>query len=166
MANVIKRYFKYLLTSSVGGAVEMVALWLLSFFIFKGGFWLEYIISPIIAFQISVPVNYYISYFYVWGDRKDDSTSEDRKCRWKKRISYTLLTTLVFLVRLGTLLIIEKFYNWDVLTCSIIAMIVSGILNFIISNQLIFKDNISTALLSDIFCDDEEDKSSKNDTDK
>ena len=46
---------------------------------------------------------------------------------------------MVFLFRLGVLLLIERFSGWDVVFCNLTAMCFSGIINFTINNLLIFK---------------------------
>ena len=46
---------------------------------------------------------------------------------------------LIFLVRMGILTLIGKFTGWDVVICNLLAVCVSGIVNFTISNLFIFK---------------------------
>lgn len=143
MKPVLLRYFQYAVTSLAGAAVETLALWLLSAYAFKSGYWYEYVVSPIIAFQISVPVCYVISYYYVWKDRMSASSDSPFSSRVRQFVAYAALTTLVFVVRLGVLLVVEAAFQWDVVLCSLVAMIISGILNFIISNLWIFPSRAS-----------------------
>ena len=51
MLRLLKRYAKFIGTSVAGTIVDTLVLWLLSDFIFTGGYWGEYIISPVISFQ-------------------------------------------------------------------------------------------------------------------
>ena len=139
MSNFLIRYAKFAGTSVVGSVVDTLVLWLLSDLVFSKGYWGEYIISPLISFQCAVAVNYMISYFYVWNDRtrKRPDTSVRRFIRLYG--AYNLSSSAVFLFRLGILLLIEKFTGWDVVICNLLAMCVSGIINFAINNLLIFR---------------------------
>lgn len=138
MLRLLVRYIKFAGTSVIGTIVDTLVLWVLSDFVFTRGYWGEYIISPVISFQCAVAVNFTISYFYVWKDRtrkrKDVST-----LRFLKLYAiYNLSGSAVFLLRLGALLIIERFTGWDVIICNLTAMCFSGIVNFTINNLVIF----------------------------
>lgn len=138
MRRVLIRYLKFMGTSVVGTIVDTLVLWILSDFIFTKGYWGEYIISPAISFQCAVATNFLISYFYVWRDRTVVSGASIKRF-FKLFFAYNLSGSAVFLLRLGALLIIEKFTGWDVVICNLLAMCVSGVLNFAINNLLIFK---------------------------
>lgn len=138
MSSVISRYIKYTVTSCAGAAIEVLVLWLLSDFVFREGYWQEYIASPIIAFQCSVPVNYLISYHYVWKDREVPRECRPGHYRLHQFLWFAFWTTMVFVVRLGALLAIEAYLGWNVVLCSLLAMVISGLLNFVISNQWVF----------------------------
>lgn len=130
------RYMKFLGSSIVGTIVDMVALWLLSDFLLTG-YWGEYLFSPLISFQISVCANYLISYYYVWGDRVRNRRG--RRSFMRLYLLYNLSSSSVFVLRIFLLLIVERLTGWDVLLCNLLATCVSGILNFIIGNQVIFR---------------------------
>lgn len=132
------RYLKFMGTSVVGTIVDTLVLWILSDFIFTKGYWGEYVISPVISFQCALTANFLISYFYVWKDRTAVSGASTKRF-FKLFFAYNLSGSAVFLLRLGALLIIEKFTGWDVVICNLLAMCVSGVLNFAINNLLIFK---------------------------
>lgn len=138
MILLIRRYIKYTVTSGVGAVIEVLVLWLLSDFVFHKGYLLEYIVSPVIAFQCSVPVNYIISYYYVWKDREVPREHRPGHYRLHQFLWFSLWTTMVFVVRLGALLAIEAYLGWNVVLCSLLAMVISGLLNFVISNQWVF----------------------------
>ena len=135
----VTRYVKFAGTSAVGSVVDTLVLWLLSDFVFTSGYWGEYIISPLISFQCAVAVNFTISYFYVWKDRTRKRPDASVRRFFKLFGAYNLSSSVVFLFRLGVLLIIERFTGWDVVICNIVAMCFSGIINFTINNLLIFK---------------------------
>ena len=138
MRRVLIRYLKFMGTSVVGTIVDTLVLWILSDFIFTKGYWGEYVISPVISFQCALTANFLISYFYVWKDRTVVSGASTKRF-FKLYFTYNLSGSAVFLLRLGALLIIEKFTGWDVVICNLLAMCVSGVLNFAINNMVIFK---------------------------
>ena len=139
MAKFLIRYAKFAGTSAVGSIVDTLVLWLLSDLIFTRGYWGEYIISPLISFQCAVAVNYTISYFYVWKDRTRKRSDASVRRFFRLYGAYNLSSSVVFLFRLGALLLIERFFGWDVVICNLVAMCFTGIINFAINNLVIFK---------------------------
>lgn len=138
MWKLLLRYFKFMGSGLIGTVVDMSVLWILSDFVFNG-YAGVYIISPAIAFQLALAVNYLISYYYVWKDRTGDASRIQRRRFFKLFLAYNLAGSAVFLLRLGALLLIERLTGWDVILCNMIGMCVSGVMNFIINNQLIFR---------------------------
>ena len=139
MLRLIIRYLKFSGTSVIGTVVDTLVLWVLSDMVFQGRHWGEYVISPAISFQCAVAVNFLISYFYVWEDRTQGRQGSGMKLFFRLYLTYNLSCSSVFLLRIGVLLLIERFTGWDVVACNLVAMCFSGILNFAISNLLIFK---------------------------
>lgn len=139
MAKFLIRYAKFAGTSLIGSVVDTLVLWLMSDLVFTRGYWGEYIISPMISFQCAVAVNYTISYFYVWKDRTIKRSDASVRRFFRLYAAYNLSNSMVFLFRLGVLLLIERFSGWDVVFCNLTAMCFSGIINFTINNLLIFK---------------------------
>ena len=139
MTKFLIRYAKFAGTSVVGSIVDTLVLWLLSDLIFTRGYWGEYIISPLISFQCAVAVNYMISYFYVWKDRTRKRSDASVRRFFRLYGAYNLSSSVVFLFRLGVLLLIERFFGWDVVICNLVAMCFTGIINFAINNLVIFK---------------------------
>ena len=139
MTKFLVRYAKFAGTSVVGSIVDTLVLWLLSDLIFTRGYWGEYIISPLISFQCAVAVNYMISYFYVWKDRTRKRSDASIRRFFRLYGAYNLSSSVVFLFRLGALLLIERFFGWDVVICNFVAMCFTGIINFAINNLVIFK---------------------------
>ena len=139
MTKFLIRYAKFAGTSVVGSIVDTLVLWILSNLVFSRGYWGEYIISPLISFQCAVSVNFMISYFYVWKDRTRKRPDASVRRFFRLYGAYNLSSSAVFLFRLGVLLLIERFFGWDVVICNLVAMCFSGIINFSINNLLIFK---------------------------
>ena len=144
MAKFLIRYAKFAGTSLIGSVVDTLVLWLMSDLVFTRGYWGEYIISPMISFQCAVAVNYTISYFYVWKDRTRKRPDASVRRFFRLYAAYNLSNSMVFLFRLGVLLLIERFSGWDVVFCNLTAMCFSGIINFTINNLLIFKKKKNT----------------------
>ena len=138
MLRLLVRYIKFAGTSVIGTIVDTLVLWVLSDFVFTRGYWGEYIISPVISFQCAVAVNFTISYFYVWKDRTRKRKDVSTRRFLKLYAIYNLSGSAVFLLRLGALLLIERFTGWDVVICNMTAMCFSGIVNFTINNLVIF----------------------------
>jgi len=144
MMKTLIRYVKFMGTSVIGTIVDTLVLWLLSDLIFTKGYWGEYVISPVISFECAITANFIISYFYVWKDRTRNRSDASFKRFCRLYLAYNLSGSAVFLFRLGILLLIERFTGWDVVVCNLMAMAFSGILNFCISNILIFKKKTNT----------------------
>ena len=117
----------------VGTLVDTLVLWILSDLVFTKGYWGEYVVSPAISFQCAVITNFLISYFYVWKDRKKTRNP------FLTFLYYDMSCTAVFLLRLGFLLLVERIFGWDVVICNLVAMCVTGIINFVMNNQVIFR---------------------------
>ena len=139
MLKLMLRYIKFAGTSVIGTIVDTLVLWLLSDYVLPKGYWGEYLLSPFLSFQCAVAVNFTISYFYVWKDRTRKRPDASPHRFFRLYAAYNLSNSIVFLFRLGTLLLIERFTGWDVVICNLTAMCVSGIINFSINNLFIFR---------------------------
>lgn len=137
MIPVLLRYVKFLGASAAGTAVDMLILWILSDFVFADRYLGEYILSPLISFQCAVIVNYTVFYFYVWKDRVASFRSVPFFLR--RYLRYNLSCSSVFLLRYCIILLLGKLTGWDVMVCSVLAMCVSGIINFLLTNNLVFR---------------------------
>lgn len=137
MLPVLVRYVKFLGTSIIGTLTDMLVLWLLSDFAFTRGYFGEYILSPVVSFQCAVFVNYTIFYFYVWKDRIAPKRS--LQLFFRKYLTYNISCSGVFLLRFSVMLIIERFTGWDVVVCSLLAMCISGIINFLLTDNVVFR---------------------------
>lgn len=139
MIRILIRYIKFIGTSIAGTGVDMLVLWILSDHVLNRNYRGEYIISPIISFQCAVAVNFVISYFYVWKDRTRSFPNAGFRRFARLYIRYNLSCSTIFLLRLGIIQLIGRFTGWDVLICNLMAMCLSGLLNFTVSNLLIFR---------------------------
>lgn len=139
MWKLLVRYVKFAASSLAGTVTDTFVLWLLSSYVFEEGYWNEYVISPVISFQCAVAVNFTIAYFYVWKDRTRTAQNAGAEKFLRLYLAYNLTSSAVFLIRLGIMLLIERFTGWNVVLCSLAAMLFSGFLNFTIENIVIFR---------------------------
>jgi len=119
-----------------GTVVDMLVLWICSHYIFQGSYAGEYIISPLISFECALLTNFVFQRNLTWRGRTAGRTLLSL-CRLY--LMYNMSSTGVFLIKMAILLSIEKFSGWDVLICNLLALCISGVLNFLIGEKLIFK---------------------------
>jgi putative flippase GtrA len=93
----------------------------------------EYIISPVISFECAVLSNYIFSYFGIWKERRATGTF------FKTYIIYNISSSLVFLMKLGIILLLERLLDWNVVLCNLAALCLSGIINFFLNELVIFR---------------------------
>lgn len=135
-AVLIKRLPKFIGVNIIGTAVDTAVLWIFSHYILHG-YVGEYIISPLISFECAVLSNYLFSYFGIWKDRSD---KHDSKIFAKKYVIYNLSSSAVFILKMGILLGIELVSGWNVVICNLAALCISGLVNFSLSEWVIFKN--------------------------
>lgn len=127
-----KRLPKFIGVNVLGTAVDTIVLWVFSHYILKG-YVGEYIISPVISFECAVLSNYIFSYFGIWKERRTTGTF------FKTYIIYNISSSLVFLMKLGIILLLERLLGWNVVLCNLAALCLSGIINFFLNELVIFR---------------------------
>ena len=131
----IHKFARFVLSNSLGTLVDNLVLWTFSHFVFHE-YMGQYILSPFISFECAVLSNYLCSWHFIWSDR----TKQYIKPRfWRRYIFYNLSATGTFLVKMGFLLLLERIFGWHVVVCNLSALCISGILNFVMSECVIFK---------------------------
>ena len=134
---LVNRYLRFAASTLAGTAVDMLVLWLCSDYLFKGYYWGEYLLSPFISFECAVLVNFVLAYFAVWKDR---ISARNLRSFFRHYAGYNLSCTGTFLFKIVVLLFIERSSGgWGVLICNILALCVSGILNFALNEMIVFK---------------------------
>ena len=129
---MIRRFPKFVGVNAIGTVVDTAILWLFSHFVFDSYFG-EYIISPVISFECAVTSNYLFSYFGIWKER------HSRGSIVQKYIMYNISSSLVFLMKLGVILLLERLFGWNVVICNLVALCLSGLINFSLSEWVIFR---------------------------
>ena len=129
------RLAEFSASSLLGTLVDTLVLWLCSHF------WLtsyvgEYIISPVISFECAVFTNFVMAYRVIWRDRVTKRGSKSFLTRF---VAYNLSCFGVFIFKMGFLLLIQKILHWDVVWCNLLALCLTGGINFLINERIIFR---------------------------
>lgn len=137
-AEIVRKIPKFVLANLSGTAVDLTVLWIMSHFIFHS-YSGDYLLSPLISFEAAVFSNYCFSFFFIWKDR---TRGKGPAGFFRKYIVYNLSASLVFLVKMGFLLLFEFLFGWNVVACNLAAVCISGIINFSMGEWVIFKRRI------------------------
>lgn len=130
---LIRRLVLFFLTSLLGTFINMGVLWALKTYLFHD-YWGQYLVSPFLAFEVSIIVNFFISIYFVWPERVDK-----HKPLILRFLGYNISCTGGLLVKLAVILLCERITGWDVLYCNIVALAFSGTFNFLTQEFLVFK---------------------------
>lgn len=130
------RYMKFMLSRAVGTLADTLVLWLMAHFVFDGGYWATYVISPLISFEAAVMCNFICSYYWVWSGR---ISSRSVRSFWRHFLGFNLSSLAGFLVKMLFLLLFERIFGWGVVVCNLAALTISGVLNFFLSDKVVFR---------------------------
>lgn len=133
---LVVRYLKFASSTLVGTVVDMLVLWLCAHYLLDGSYWREYILSPFISFECAVIANFVVAYYGVWRDRVSKHTFRSFMRHYG---GYNMSCTGAFLIKMAVLLLFERIFGWDVLWCNIAALCVSGLLNFFMNENVVFR---------------------------
>ena len=131
-----QNFSKFVLINAFGTIVDTVVLWAFSTFVFEK-YLGDYIIAPLISFECALTANYITSVLFI------------RKGHLRKYLIYNASCSAVFLTKMVILLLIESVTGWNVVFCNLAALCISGILNFCLSEWLIFKKRKIESYASD-----------------
>ena len=129
------KYIKFVVTRLLGTGVDTLGLWICSDFIFSSSYFGINILSPTISFEFAVMCNFLCSYFWIWHNY---SSTQSPKTVMRKFFIFNISAIAGFLIKMGFLLLFEAIFGWDVIVCNLVALCISGILNFCF-DILIFK---------------------------
>ncbi|MBR5324701.1 MAG: GtrA family protein [Muribaculaceae bacterium] len=129
------KYIKFVITRLLGTGVDTLVLWICSDFIFSSSYYGVNIVSPTISFEFAVMSNFICSYYWIW---RSNRIAKDTKSVWRKFLIFNISAIAGFLIKMGFLLLFEAIFGWDVIVCNLVALLISGILNFCV-DILIFK---------------------------
>lgn len=125
------------MVSTLGGtAVDCAVMWLLAEVLFADSKVVGLFIAPTISFECAVFTNYTLAYFFVWKDRV-----LERSVRgfWGRFLPYNVSCIAAFLIKMVPFVLIRHFAGLNVVICNLIALIFSGIFNFVMNEWVIFR---------------------------
>lgn len=131
------RFYKFVLSRLIGTLVDTFILWILTryiFFSYTG----QYLISPAISFEVAMFNNYLISYFWIWSKKIPAKNSKDF---FTRLVTYNISALFGFFIKMCFLLLFERLFGWDVIYCNILALFISGFVNFFLADRIVFKNH-------------------------
>lgn len=132
----IRRFGGFAVANALGTVVDTAVLWVFSTYILKGTYFGENILSPAISFEVAVLTNFLCSYEVIWKDRVSART---HRSFWRHFLPYNVSCTGVFFLRLATLVLLKELTGFHVVFCNLMAMCVTGLLNFFMGEKVIFR---------------------------
>lgn len=130
------RLLKFSTSTLAGTTVDMLVLWLFAHIIFGDkGFYFEYWLSPVISFESACLANFVIAYYFVWKDRV---SKRSKRSFLRHFMGYNLSSTGGFMIKQAVLLLFQRIFKWDVLICNLAALCVSGGVNFVLNEFVVF----------------------------
>lgn len=133
------RFLEFFLTRNIGTLVDTAVLWLMADLVFKGSYVGENIVSPAISFELATMVNYITSYFWIYPRRIEKRTAGQFLRRF---ITFNLSSILGFLIKMVLLLLFKKWLGWHVVLCNLLALTVSGLFNFALTDRWVFSRQV------------------------
>jgi putative flippase GtrA len=130
-----KRFAEFSASSLLGTAVDTAILWVFSKWVFHtyAG---QFLISPAISFECAVLTNFIVAYFLIWKDRISART---RRSFLRHFAGYNISCLGAFIVKMIFLLLIQRLFKLNVIWCNLLALCVSGGLNFILNEKVVFR---------------------------
>ena len=130
------RYFKFMLSTLGGTTVDCAIMWILAEVLFAESELVALFVAPTISFECAVLANYTLAYFFVWKDRVGESSVRGF---WLRFLPYNLSCIAAFLIKMVPFVIIRHFAGLNVVICNLLALIFSGIFNFVMNEWVIFR---------------------------
>ncbi|MDP2423189.1 MAG: GtrA family protein [Bacteroidales bacterium] len=148
------RFFKFFVSRLLGTLGDTLVLWVLTryvFFSYAG----KYLAAPAISFEVAMFFNYVISYFWVWNKHIPMKVARDF---FTRLVPYNISTLVGFVIKMGFLLLFERLFRWDVIYCNIAALLISGVVNFLLAEMIVFKKHAHIPIIDGhaLVKDDEE----------
>lgn len=132
---MVIKYIKFVASRLVGTLVDTLVLWALSAYVFSSYIG-DYIVAPTISFEVAVFVNFIFSYYWIWSSRVPFKST---KAFFTRFFVFNLSCVLAFFVKMGFLLLFERLFGWGVVLCNLVALLISGILNYALAELVVFK---------------------------
>ena len=130
------RYLKFMLSTLGGTAVDCGVMWLLAEVLFADVKWVGLVLAPTLSFECAVLTNYTLAYFFVWKDRVGERSARGF---WGRFLFYNVSCIAAFLIKMVPFILIRHFAGLNVVVCNLIALVFSGIFNFVMNEWVIFR---------------------------
>lgn len=129
------KYFKFVVSRLIGTGVDTMVLWALSVYAFSTYLGI-YLLAPTISFQIAMLCNFLMSYYWIWNKR---IFPKNPRLFFIRLGLFNLSSIVGFGIKMVFLLLFERLFRWDVIWCNLVALLISGIVNFILADMLVFR---------------------------
>ena len=130
------RFIKFAGVGLVAGTVDISLVWALTKFIF-GGYYGQMVVSPVISYECSIIVGFVFSWYFIWNDRL---STGGRSEFWKRLAAYNVSNVGIFALRVLLVMMFEKILDGgNLVIINTVSRILAGLLNFVITDKLIFK---------------------------
>ncbi len=146
----IKKWIEFVVSRALGTVVDTAVLWLVGRVLkqmmalhpasgFWGSFsyWGEYWIGPAISFEVATFANFLMSYYWIWKNRISNRSSA--KSFWRHFGGFNLSCIFGFFVKMIFLILFERLFGWDAWLCNLLAVCISGILNYFLAETVVFR---------------------------
>lgn len=130
------RYLKFMLSTLGGTAVDCGVMWLLAEVLFAESEFVGLFIAPTVSFECAVLTNYTLAYFFVWKDRVGERSARGF---WIRFLPYNVSCIAAFVIKMVPFVLIRHFAGLNVVLCNLIALVFSGIFNFVMNEWVIFR---------------------------
>lgn len=145
-----RKWVDFVVSRALGTVVDTAVLWTVGAVLKRmvevhpaGGFWSgfkywgEYWIGPAISFEVATFANFLMSYYWIWKNRISNRSSA--KSFWRHFGGFNISCIFGFLVKMVFLVLFEKIFGWDAWLCNLLAVCISGILNYFLAEVLVFR---------------------------
>ena len=132
-----KKFVQYTFTTLIGSAAEIGLVWIFEHIIFADCYrgW-QKLLSLAVGFEVKVLINFTNCYLFVWKDR----IAAGRSVRdyLKRYLQFNASCTTVFFLQMGIAMLLNWLSGWQMAVCDFFALMIAGLVNFAMSEWVIF----------------------------
>jgi len=129
----LRRLTRYFTASLLGTAADLFFLWL--FTLLVRSYSATYIVGPVLSFQLAMLINFAVSCLWIWPDRLQKGLKHHF---WKRFAAYDIAALMILGIKMILIILLEQMTHWGVLLCNLVALTITGTLNFFIRERFIF----------------------------
>jgi len=132
----IVRFGKYAMFSLAGTVTDILVIWLFSHLVFPEWKLVQSVFSTMLATECQIIVTFIVSAMFVWGDIMK---GKRKRAKFGHFLAFNASFVVVFFFKYFIQLFFAKDIGLDVVLAELIALTISGVLNFLMNNYIIFK---------------------------